>query len=87
MPARIPMTAPQREAFLALPDTEEAVLRFHHLDADDLVAIATARPEPGSATPCSYVACAIRGGTCVGARCCRRSCWTTSPIRSVPRRM
>ena len=37
------MTVTQREAFLALPDTEEAVMRFHHLDAGDLAAIATAR--------------------------------------------
>ena len=43
VPARIPMTVTQREAFLALPDTEEAVMRFHHLDAGDLAAIATAR--------------------------------------------
>ena len=42
MPARIPMTPAQRAALLALPDTEEAVLRFHHLSLDDL-AIATAR--------------------------------------------
>lgn len=37
------MTAPQRTALLALPDTEELVLRFHHLDEEDLAAIATAR--------------------------------------------
>ena len=43
MPARIPMTAAQRNALLALPDTEDAVLRHHHLSPDDLAAVATAR--------------------------------------------
>ncbi len=59
MPARIPMTTPQREAFLALPDTEEAVLRFHHLDADDLVAIATART-PGTRLGYALQLCCLR---------------------------
>ena len=43
MPARIPMTERQRAALLALPDTEDAVVRYHSLSADDLVAIAGAR--------------------------------------------
>lgn len=43
MPARIPMTRKQREQFLSLPKTEDQVIRFHSLDADDLAAIATAR--------------------------------------------
>ena len=43
MPAKIPMTARQRAALLALPDTEAAVIRHHTLDAADLTAIAQAR--------------------------------------------
>lgn len=43
MPARIPMTGARRGSLLALPDTEEAVVRFHGLDPDDLAAIAAAR--------------------------------------------
>lgn len=43
MPARIPMTEKQRAALLALPDTEEAVVQHHSLDAADLAAIADAR--------------------------------------------
>src|SRR3546814_8504210 len=43
VPARIPMTEKQRAALLALPDTEEAVVQHHSLDAADLAAIADAR--------------------------------------------
>lgn len=43
MPARIPMTARQRTALLALPDSEAAVIAHHSLDAGDLAAIGTAR--------------------------------------------
>lgn len=43
MPARVPMTERQRAALLALPDTEDAVVRYHSLSPDDLVAIAGAR--------------------------------------------
>ena len=43
MPARVPMTEARRAALLALPDTEEAVIRFHTLGRDDLAAIAEAR--------------------------------------------
>lgn len=43
MPARVPMTERQREALLALPDTEDAVVRHHSLNAADLTAIAAAR--------------------------------------------
>lgn len=43
MPARIPMTGPQRDALLALPDTEAMVVRHHSLDANDLAAINSAR--------------------------------------------
>ena len=43
MPARIPMTEKQRAALLALPDTEEAVVRYHSFDENDLAAIAEAR--------------------------------------------
>jgi len=34
------MTAKQRAALLALPETEEEVVRCHSLDATDLAAIA-----------------------------------------------
>ena len=37
------MTKTQREALLALPDTEDDVVRHHSLTADDLAAIATSR--------------------------------------------
>ena len=43
MPARIPMTERQRSALLALPETEDEVVRHHNFDADDLAAIAEAR--------------------------------------------
>ena len=43
MPARVPMIERQRAALLALPDTEDAVVRYHSLSPDDLVAIARAR--------------------------------------------
>src|SRR3546814_13537745 len=43
VPARIPMTEKQRAALLALPDTEEAVVQHHSLDAADLAAIADSR--------------------------------------------
>lgn len=59
MPARMPMTTQQRTALLALPDTEEAVVRHHTLDTEDLRRIAQARtPE----TRLSYALqlCALR---------------------------
>ena len=43
MLARIPMTERQRSALLALPETEDEVVRHHNFDADDLAAIAEAR--------------------------------------------
>ena len=43
MPARVPMTERQRGALLALPVTEDEVVRHHSLTSDDLVAIAEAR--------------------------------------------
>ena len=43
MPARVPMTAAQREALLALPDAEELLVRHHSLDERDLAAVNTAR--------------------------------------------
>lgn len=43
MPARIPMTARQRTALLALPDSEAMVVRHHGLDTEDLAAIGIAR--------------------------------------------
>ena len=43
MPARVPMTEARRAALLALPDTEEAVIRLHTLAPFDLAAIAEAR--------------------------------------------
>jgi len=43
MPARVPMTERQRAALLALPATEEEVVRYHSLDAYDLAIIAEAR--------------------------------------------
>ena len=43
MPAQIPMTEKQRISLLALPETEEAVVRHHSFDAADLAATAQAR--------------------------------------------
>lgn len=43
MPARVPMSERQRQALLALPDTEDEVVRHHSLDAADLAAVAGAR--------------------------------------------
>lgn len=43
MPARVPMTEKQRAALLALPDTEEEVVRRHDLDTSDLAVVAEAR--------------------------------------------
>lgn len=43
MPARVPMSEKQRQALLALPDTENEVIRHHSLDAVDLAAVAEAR--------------------------------------------
>ena len=43
MPARIPMTAKQREALLALPMTEEEVIAHHSLDENERAAIARLR--------------------------------------------
>jgi hypothetical protein len=37
------MSEKQRQALLALPDTEDAVVRHHILDAADLAAVAEAR--------------------------------------------
>ena len=42
MPARVPMSEKQRQALLALPDTENEVVRHHSLDAVDLAAVAEA---------------------------------------------
>lgn len=39
MPARISMIRKQRDAILALPDTEAEVLRLYTLSADDLAAV------------------------------------------------
>ena len=43
MPARVPMTAAQREALLALPDAEVLLVRHHGLNERDLLALNTAR--------------------------------------------
>ena len=43
MPARISMTKKQRDALLALPETENEVVRHYPLDAKDLTAIASSR--------------------------------------------
>ena len=43
MPARVPMTEARRVSLLALPEAEEAVVRFHTLAPFDLAAIAEAR--------------------------------------------
>ncbi|WP_331377046.1 Tn3 family transposase [Sinorhizobium chiapasense] len=43
MPARISMTKKQRDALLALPETEDEVLRHYTLASDDLAAIAQCR--------------------------------------------
>jgi len=43
MPARVPMTERQRDALLALPETESEVVRHHSLDAADLSAVGEAR--------------------------------------------
>jgi hypothetical protein len=43
MPARISITKKQRDALLALPETENEVVRHYTLDASDLAAIASSR--------------------------------------------
>ena len=43
MPARVPMTERQRGALLALPDTDDMVVRHHSLTPEDLAAVAEAR--------------------------------------------
>ena len=43
MPACVPMTERQRGALLALPDTDDMVVRHHSLTRDDLAAVAEAR--------------------------------------------
>lgn len=43
MPARVPMTNRQRSRLLALPDTEDEVVRHHSLSDDDLATIREAR--------------------------------------------
>lgn len=43
MPARIPMTEKQRSALLALPESEEDVVRYHSLEETDLAAVREAR--------------------------------------------
>ena len=40
MPARVPMSERQRQELLALPDTEDEVIRHHSLDAADMAAVA-----------------------------------------------
>jgi hypothetical protein len=42
MPARISMTKKQRDVLLALPETENEIVRHYTLDAKDLTAIAVA---------------------------------------------
>ena len=42
MPARAPMSERQRQAILALPDTEDEVVHPHSLDAADLATVAEA---------------------------------------------
>ena len=59
MPARVPMTRRQREALLALPATEEEVIRHHSLDADDLTAVAEART-PETRLGYALQLCALR---------------------------
>ena len=59
MPARVPMTTRQREALLALPATEEEVIRHHSLDADDLTAVAEART-PETRLGYALQLCALR---------------------------
>ncbi len=43
MPARISMTKKQRDVLLALPETENEIVRHYTLDAKDLTAIASCR--------------------------------------------
>jgi len=43
MPARVPMTERQRGALLALPDTDDIIVRHHSLTPEDLAAVAEAR--------------------------------------------
>ena len=62
MPARIPMTEKQRISLLALPDTEEAVVRHHSFDAADLAAVAQART-PETRLGYTRSACASENGS------------------------
>ena len=59
VPARIPMTSRQRRVLLALPDTEEEVVRHHTLDAEDLRRIAQAR-SPETRLSYALQLCALR---------------------------
>jgi TnpA family transposase len=43
MPARVPMSEKQRQALLALPNSEDEVVRHHSLNAAELAAVAEAR--------------------------------------------
>lgn len=53
------MTQRQRAALLALPDTEELVVRHHGLDAADLAAIGDART-PETRLSYAFQLCALR---------------------------
>ena len=59
MPRRVPMTQRQRAVLLALPDTEELVVRHHGLDAADLAAIGDART-PETRLSYAFQLCALR---------------------------
>lgn len=59
MPARVPMSERQRQALLALPDTEDEVIRHHSLDAADLTTVAEART-PGTRLSYALQLCCLR---------------------------
>jgi len=56
MPARISMTQKQRDALLALPETENEVIRHYTLDAVDLAAIASSRAPERDTAPADIIA-------------------------------
>ena len=87
MPARVPMTAAQREALLALPDAEELLVRHHGLDERDLAAVNTARtPETRLGYAPAMLPALSRAGISVAANCCPGRCSAISPSNSTSTR-
>jgi hypothetical protein len=78
MPPRIPMTTRQCLALLALPDTEEAVIRLHSLLAADHAGIATARTPETRLGYALQLCCALVALGAVGYRLKRKKAATAA---------